>query len=108
MVVIFACQRDKDIGGMLERIQYGADKIIFTSTGSPRSADPHDLASRYFEMCGKMNQVASTLKGAVDIALKSVTREDLICVTGSFYLVGAMQRIRNTAPRCLPNPQIPC
>jgi dihydrofolate synthase/folylpolyglutamate synthase len=94
MVVIFACQRDKDIGAMLERIQYGADKVIFTSTGSPRSADPHELAARYFEMCGKMNQIAVNLKDAVDIALKSVTREDLICVTGSFYLVGPMQRIR--------------
>ena len=33
-----------------------------------------------------MAQVADTLQDALDIAYRAVSREDLICVTGSFYL----------------------
>jgi len=92
MVIIFGCQKDKDIPGMLSHIRLGADKIIFTSTGSARSADPVDLAARFTEISSKMCQVAEDLGEAFSIADRAVTREDLICVTGSFYLVGRAKR----------------
>ncbi len=96
MVVIFGCQKDKDIPGMIRRIQLGADKVIFAPTGSPRSAEPAELAAMYIEHSGKMAQVAQSLDDAMQIALSAVTREDLICVTGSFYLVAdAMRKYRN-------------
>lgn len=88
MIVIFGCQKDKDISGMLRRLQIGADKMIFTGTGSPRSADPAELAAEYIENSGKMAQVAPTLKEAMRIAESAISREDLVCITGSFYLVG--------------------
>ncbi len=87
MVVIFGCQKDKDITGMIRRIQLGADKVIFTTTGSPRSAEPAELAAQYIEHSGKMAQVGRTLEDAMRIALGAISHEDLICVTGSFYLV---------------------
>lgn len=87
MIVIFGCQKDKDIAGMLRQLQIGADKIIFTTTGSPRSAVASDLAAEYSEHSGKMAQVADTLEEAMAIATSAITREDLICITGSFYLV---------------------
>jgi dihydrofolate synthase/folylpolyglutamate synthase len=92
MIVIFGCHKDKDISGMIRRIQLGADKIIFTSTGSPRSADPAELAALYSEHSGKMTQVARTIDEAMRIAQGAVTREDVICVTGSFYLVAEAMR----------------
>ncbi|NOT01677.1 MAG: bifunctional folylpolyglutamate synthase/dihydrofolate synthase [Phycisphaerales bacterium] len=93
MVIIFGCQRDKDIPGMLRHIRIGADKVIFTTTGSPRSADPVELAARFTEMSSKMCQVAEDLSDAFSIAARAVSREDLICVTGSFYLVGRAKRL---------------
>lgn len=87
MVVIFGCAKDKDISGMVRRIQLGADKVIFTSTGSPRSADPVELAAEYTEKSGKMVQVAPTLEEAMQTAMGAVGRDDLICITGSFYLI---------------------
>ncbi len=93
MVVIFGCRTDKDISGMLDFIRLGADKVIFTGTGSPRSADPTELAAQYVEQTGKMAQVAEDLEEALSIAERAVTREDLICVTGSFYLAGRAKRI---------------
>lgn len=87
MVVIFGCQKNKDIPGMIRHLQLGADKMIFTTTGSPRSADPAELAALYIENSGKMVQVAKTLDDAMQIATGAISREDLICITGSFYLV---------------------
>ena len=87
MIVIFACHKDKDVSGMIRQIQLGADKIIFTSTGTPRTCDPAELAAEYTEHSGKMAQVADTIEEAMRIARSAHTREDLICITGSFYLV---------------------
>ncbi|MFZ2148983.1 MAG: folylpolyglutamate synthase/dihydrofolate synthase family protein [Sedimentisphaerales bacterium] len=88
MVVIFGCNSDKDIRGMLERLQYGADKVIFTRSNSPRAMPPEDLAEIYTEICGKMCQTAPTLTQALQLAKNAVSKEDLICITGSFYLIG--------------------
>ncbi len=99
MIVIFACQKDKDIPGMIRRLQLGADKIIFTTVGSQRSADPDALAAEYSEHSGKMVQVAANLEEALHIATSAITREDLICITGSFYLVAqALRQIPATVP----------
>ncbi len=93
MVVIFGCSLDKDINGMLKQIQLGADKVIFTSSGTSRSVDPHELHSRFSEISPKMAQVGETLEDAYRIAGNCVTRDDLICITGSIYLVGLAKRL---------------
>ena len=88
MIVIFGCGQDKDIRGMLEQLQYGADKMIFTRSNSPKAVYPQDLADMYTEICGKMCQTAMSLGEALRIASSVISKEDLICITGSFYLVG--------------------
>ncbi len=93
MVVIFGCSADKDIDGMLNQLRLGADKVIFTSIGNPRSADPNDLLARFQEKTQKMAQVAPTLEEAYRIATNCVTRDDLVCVTGSVYLVGIAKQV---------------
>ncbi len=99
MVVIFGCCADKDVSGMLDRISSGADKVIFTKVDSVRTADPNELAARYVELYGKMAQVAPTLEEALAIANRAVTREDLICITGSFYLVGEAKKYFANLPK---------
>ena len=89
MVCVFGCCQDKDVDGMLEQISLGADKIIFTKAkGNPRAAEPQILQKQFEEISGKMTQIAETLPEALEIAAQAASREDLICVTGSFYLVG--------------------
>jgi dihydrofolate synthase/folylpolyglutamate synthase len=88
MVVIFGCNSDKDIAGMLRELQYGADKAIFTRSNSAKAVSPQDLAEMYTEICGKMCQVAITLGEALQLAKSAISKEDLICITGSFYLIG--------------------
>ena len=94
MVVIFGCAADKDIPSMMEQIATGADKVIFTKAlNNPRAADPRELADAYEQRCGRVAQITETLGDALRIATSAVSREDLICVTGSFYLVGEAKQI---------------
>ena len=89
MVCIFGCAQDKDVDALLDRVSLGADKVIFTrSTANPRACDPEELRRRFMERSGKMCQVADTISEAIELAARAVSRDDLICVTGSFYLVG--------------------
>ena len=61
-----------------------------------------DLAEMYTDICGKMCQTALSLREAVRIAKSAVTREDLVCVTGSFYLVGQAKEL--FTPQVVPIP----
>ncbi|MCG3125178.1 MAG: Folylpolyglutamate synthase [Phycisphaerales bacterium] len=94
LVVIFGCAADKDVSGMLARIATGADKVIFTrSEGNARAVDPRELQRKFAEVSHKMSQSAPTLKDALNIAARAVGRDDLICVTGSFYLAGEAKKL---------------
>lgn len=90
MVMVFGCAADKDIRGMMEQVATGADKVIFTrAAGNVRAAAPKELAEIYTELSdGRVAQIAENLEQALAIANSAVHREDIICVTGSFYLVG--------------------
>jgi dihydrofolate synthase/folylpolyglutamate synthase len=89
MICVFGCCSDKDLPGLIDKVNLGADKVIFTrAAGNPRAADPEDLQKLFNERSGKMSQVAKSLPEALEMATRAVSREDLVCVTGSFYLVG--------------------
>ena len=89
LVLIFGCAADKDLTGMMKQLASGADKVIFTQAkNSPRAAKPKDLAAIYDEVSGRQAQIAANLTDAMRIGINAVSREDLVCVTGSFYLVG--------------------
>jgi dihydrofolate synthase/folylpolyglutamate synthase len=60
---------------------------------------PEDLADMYTEICGKMCQSAVSLSEALQLARSAVSKEDLICITGSFYLIGeAKKRFESRLP----------
>jgi len=100
MVVIFGCNNDKDVAGMLDKLQYGADKVIFTRSNSVKAMSPEDLADMYTEICSKMCQTAPSLNEALALARSAVGKEDLICITGSFYLIGqAKMLFQSRLPR---------
>jgi len=93
LVMVFGCAQDKDIKGMLEQVNLGADKIIFTrSKSNPRATEPKELLHHFSEVSGKMAQTADNLEDALNLAARAVTREDMICVTGSFHLVGEAKK----------------
>lgn len=93
LVMIFGCGQDKDVAGMLKQISLGADKIIFTrARNNPRSVEPGDLQTKFNDISGKMVQTADKFKDALKLAASAVSREDLIIITGSFYLAGEARK----------------
>lgn len=93
MVMIFGCAADKDVEALLDAAALGADKVIFTRAKSnPRAMDPKELGKLFTERSTKMCQVAETLDEAISIAARASARDDLICITGSFYLVGEARK----------------
>lgn len=93
LVMIFGCGQDKDVTGMLKQIALGADKVIFTrARTNPRAVEPGTLLERFADLSGKMAQTADKLPDALKLAARAVSREDLIVVTGSFYLVGETRK----------------
>ena len=93
LVLIFGCGQDKDVSGMLRQISLGADKVIFTrAKANPRAYLPEDLMTQFAEISVKMAQSAPTLPEALKLAGRAVSREDVIVVTGSFYLVGEAKK----------------
>ena len=98
MVIVFGCAADKDITGMLDQLATGADKVIFTmAKDNPRAAKPEDLAAAYEECGGRVAQITQSLSDAVNVAYNAISREDLICICGSFYLVGEAKQLLSKA-----------
>ena len=49
---------------------------------------PEELGEMYVEISSKMCQTAASLGEAFLLAKSAISKEDLICITGSFYLIG--------------------
>lgn len=98
MVMVFGCAGDKDIRGMMSEIATGADKVIFTqATNNPRAAKSKELAEMYEEYTGRVGQITENLGDALRVAHSAVSREDLICICGSFCLVGEAKFLMPTS-----------
>ena len=94
MVMIFGCAADKDVDGMLDEVARGADKVIFTrSKKNPRAMEAEELGRQFAARSPKMFQVADSLEEALQLARLAAGRDDLICITGSFYLVGEAKKL---------------
>ena len=100
LILIFGCGQDKDIPGMLKEISLGADKVIFTrAKANPRAKDPEELLTEFSEVAGKMAQVAPNLKDSLRLAGRAVSREDIVVITGSFYLAGEAKKYFSEHPQ---------
>ncbi|MEM7623966.1 MAG: cyanophycin synthetase, partial [Planctomycetota bacterium] len=89
LVAIFGCAADKNVEAMLDEVSRGADKVIFTAAQSnPRAMEPGELASMFEARNEKMSQIEPDVRTAINAAARAVGRDDIILVTGSFYLAG--------------------
>ena len=101
LALIFGASSDKDIIGMLKtflgsREETGyppADKVIVTRSGHPRSANTAQLADLVREVSGSCPiSVQPNLESALAEALAWAGPDDLICVTGSIFVVAQARR----------------
>jgi dihydrofolate synthase/folylpolyglutamate synthase len=95
LVLVIGLSSDKDIEGVLKEIACICDDLIFTRTGNPREAEPEQMsiiAKRFFQ---NNLMVIEDIDEALEEAKRIAKRDDLICITGSFFLAGKVKEILN-------------
>jgi dihydrofolate synthase/folylpolyglutamate synthase len=89
LILIIGTSADKDVSGIVEELAPLANTVIVTRSRHPRATKPEVLVGE-FARVGVKAEVAEDITRAVAKALKRAGRKDLICATGSLFLVGEM------------------
>lgn len=92
LILVFGVLRDKDYGSMLKRIQPVAHRLILTRPASERAMPPRELRQAVLRGAGSVRVVEDPSE-ALREAFRIAGRKDLICVTGSLYLVGEIKKV---------------
>ncbi|MEW6034936.1 MAG: folylpolyglutamate synthase/dihydrofolate synthase family protein [Chloroflexota bacterium] len=86
-ILVIGTSLDKDIGGMVRELVPLFHNVIVTRSQHPRSVPPSVLAAE-FSKYGVESQVSETPPEAVSLAMSQAGPGDLVCVTGSLFVVG--------------------
>ena len=85
LVLVIGLSSDKDIEGVLKEITSIADDLILTRTGNPREADTEHMAVIPKRSSHNNLMVIEDIDEALEEAKRIATKDDLICITGSFF-----------------------
>jgi dihydrofolate synthase / folylpolyglutamate synthase len=86
-VLVVGISSDKDISGIIRELAPFFQVVVATRARSPRATPPETLAAE-FSKYGITALTRDTVAGAFAEAQKSAAEDDLICITGSLYVVG--------------------
>lgn len=90
--LILSILRDKDIEGIGAQLCPLAEEVILTRVKSERAASPSLMEEKLKGFCQKAVVIDSP-GDALRYARDKASRDDLICLTGSLYLVGEIKSI---------------
>ena len=93
LIVVIGLSADKDIEGILKEIAFVADDLILTRTGNPREAEPEKMAVTAKRFYRKNPMVIEDIDKALKEAKRIAEKDDLICITGSFFLAGKLKKL---------------
>jgi dihydrofolate synthase/folylpolyglutamate synthase len=92
-ILVFGTTREKDVPGMLRLLLPWFDLAIFTRyQQNPRGIPPEELAESAREL-GYCPTLCPTPEQAWDKASCHLHDDDLVCVTGSFFLAAEMKAV---------------
>ncbi len=92
LIVVWGSMADKDLAGTLARVAPLADILILTRPPGERSATAEQLFARVPASCQERVVRTADVSEALERAWALAGPEDLICIAGSLYLVGAARR----------------
>jgi dihydrofolate synthase/folylpolyglutamate synthase len=95
LIFVIGMSGDKDIDGIFREITCAADELIFTRTHNPREAEPKQLALIAKRTYCKEPIVIENIGEALKEAKRIADKDDLICITGSFYLAAKVKETLN-------------
>lgn len=93
-VLIFAATKDKDVSGILRQLTPRFDSIILTKyLNNPRAVPPEHLR-QLMQVAGDVPcHVVETPAEAWQLAQRIAGSQDLICVTGSFFIAAELREL---------------
>jgi dihydrofolate synthase/folylpolyglutamate synthase len=103
--LVFATTQEKDVRGMLERLRGRFDEVIFTRyLNNPRGVPPEELQALAIELGSTGRRagegpavraagitIAPTPAEAWDVVQRRAMADDLICISGSFFIAAEMR-----------------
>ncbi|MGR0480087.1 MAG: bifunctional folylpolyglutamate synthase/dihydrofolate synthase [Candidatus Electronema sp. V4] len=94
LILVWGAMADKDIQTTLREVALLADRIILTKAAdSERAASPEQLAAVLPEQLRAKACCTASTSAALDQARAMAAENDLICVSGSLYLIGAAREL---------------
>lgn len=91
-VLIFAATRDKDVSGLLRLLIPTFDTIIFTKyRDNPRGVPIAELKSLVHSISNRPIHLVESPQAAWQFAKELAASDDLIAITGSFFLVAELR-----------------
>ena len=91
--LVFAATQDKDVRGMLACLLKEFDDVILTQyLDSPRAMPAEEVAAVARELSGCSYRVCAAPAEAWNEVRGRVGPDDLVCVTGSFFIAAQMRR----------------
>ena len=84
--LVFGTSCDKDIAGIINELVALSPQVIVTRAGHSRAAPLSTLAAE-FSRRGIEPEIIETISEAISRALSIADRKDIVCVTGSLFVV---------------------
>jgi len=102
LILIIGTSADKDVSGIVAELVPLADSVIVTRSRHPRATIPEALAGEFARQ-GLRAEVAEGVAQAVTKAQAKAGKRDLICATGSLFLVGeVIENVKGLRPELYP------
>jgi dihydrofolate synthase / folylpolyglutamate synthase len=97
-VLVFGASSDKDVRGMVAVVAPRFDQVVFTRyVHNPRAVPPQELV-RLAPDLAAAPLVCDTPAAAWDTARRTISPDDVLCITGSFFLAAEMRAQMHSRP----------
>ncbi|HYA15030.1 MAG TPA: folylpolyglutamate synthase/dihydrofolate synthase family protein, partial [Syntrophales bacterium] len=96
LILIFGVLNDKDYKTMLKKLVPLSDCLVITKPDTARTMPP-EIMMKAAQSYRKRVEVIGNSHEALKRALSMADPDDLICITGSLYLVGEIKRAFSTS-----------
>jgi dihydrofolate synthase/folylpolyglutamate synthase len=84
---VLGFSREKDWPQMIRQLAPTAKEFIFTAASTPRAVSPESAAKEALHL-GVPYTTAADVATALDYVLSKSSTDEVICVTGSLYVIG--------------------
>jgi len=97
LLLVIGILKDKDALGIVSKLAPLSEKVFATQPQTERAL-PSETLAKVCQLFGKKVTACETVEKALKSAMNEAERDDLICVTGSLYVIGEALNFISSAP----------